>query len=287
MLALPGLAYIALFRYGPMYGILIAFKDYKVSKGILKSPWVGLENFRVIFQDAEFYKVLGNTMIINLMIILCSMVFTVFLSLMLNELLSSKLKKVIQTFVYLPNFLSWAVFSGLIIIFFSPSEGVVNRVITALGHESIYFLINGDFFRAIVVFAVIVKGAGYDTIIYMAALSGIDPGMYESAIIDGANRKDMILHITLPRLYPTMVVVLMVNYLVNLFNSNFEVIFTLYNPLVYDKGDVLSTYLYRTGLVEGKFEQSTALGLIFSLITLTLILVINKAVKKMDVEGLL
>ncbi len=286
LLAIPGTLYILLFRYVPMSGLIVAFEDYKARLGVWKSPFVGLENFKVLFQEKQFYVVLGNTVFLNVLSILFSFTFTVFLALMLNEMLSRRLKRVVQTVVYLPNFLSWVVFSGLVIIFLSPSEGPVNKIIALLGYKPVYFLIHPEYFRAILIISGTIKSAGFGTIIYLSALAGIDPGLYESATIDGANRRHMLFHITLPRIYPTIAVMLMLE-LANLFGSNFEQVFTLYNPLVYSTGDVLSTYLYRTGLLEGKFEMSTALSLIFNSIGLGTILLTNRFIRRMDVVGIL
>ena len=284
LLALPGFAYIFLFRYSPIYGILIAFKDYKVKMGIWDSPWVGFDNFKILFQDDYFYKVLMNTVWINVLNIAFCTTFTVILALLLNEMMSTRLKRLIQTAVYLPNFLSWVVFGGLVIIFLSPSEGPVNKVIEVLGGKPIYFLIQPQYFKAILVITTILKSAGFGTIIYLSSLAGIDPGLYESAVIDGANRWHTTRHITLPRLYPTIAVMVMLD-LAGIFSSNFEQVFTLYNPLVYDTGDVLSTYLYRSGLLEGKFEMSTALSLVFNVISLITIMVVNKFIARQDVVG--
>ena len=286
LLVIPGFVYLFIFRYIPIYGITIAFKKFSIAKGIWNSPWVGLKHFTVVFQDAAFYKVIRNTVIINIYNIVFGTITVVFLALMLNELRNQTFKRIVQTIVYLPNFISWIVFSGMILIFLSPNEGLVNKVITIFGGDTIYFLIKKEYFRSILVIASILKTAGFGTILYLASLAGIDPGLYESAVIDGANRKDMIFHITLPRLYPTIAVVTILS-VVNLFGSNFELVFTLYNPIVYDTGDVLSTYLYRLGMLDAEFEQSTALGLIFSCIGLISIFVTNKAVTKLNVTGIL
>jgi len=289
MLVLPGFLYIFIFRYVPMYGILISFKDYKVSKGIWKSPWVGLENFTTLFKIDGFYTVLGNTVLINIYNIVFGFVFIVFLAIMLNEISSIAIKRTIQTIIYLPNFVSWVVFAGLVIIFLNPEDGPVNKLIMALGGDSIYFLIEPGYFRTILVVSNILKSAGFATIIYLSSLAGIDPGLYESAIMDGANRLQKILYITLPRLYPTIAVLLMLE-IANIFGSNFEQVFNLYNPLVYDKGDVISTYLYRVGfggeLPDRAFEISTALSTIFNIISLAAMYIANRFIKKLDVIGI-
>lgn len=286
LLVLPGLAYIILFRYVPMYGILIAFQDYSPRKGVSGSEFVGLEHFRELFADKYFYKVIWNTVLINVYSIVFGFTFTIFLALMLNELLSSKLKRVLQTIVYLPNFLSWVIFGGIVILFLSPTEGTINAIIKAFGGNEVYFLIEKDYFRTIVTVTNIVKNAGFGTIIYLAALAGIDPQMYESAVIDGANRRHLMFHITIPRIMPTIAVMLLMN-LAGIFAANFEQIYTLYNPLVYETGDVIPTYLYRMGLENGEYELSTAVSLLFNVFGLITLVIANKIIKRMNVVGIL
>jgi len=285
LLVIPGIIHNFIFRYVPIYGILIAFKEYKISKGILGSPWVGLKNFEEIFQNPYFYKVLWNTIIINIYNIVFGFTFIILLALLLNEIRFGILKKIIQTFVYLPNFLSWVIFSGLIMTILSPSDGPINILIQNAGGDPVYFLGKPQYFRAILIISGIVKSSGFATIIYLAAIAGINPEMYDCAILDGAHRGHIIWHITLPRIMPTIAVLLILN-VANLFNSNFDQVFTLYSPLVWDTGDVISTYLYRAGLLEGRFEMGTALGLIFNVISLTLVVLTNKVIQKMDVTGI-
>ncbi|MCQ6557654.1 ABC transporter permease [Paenibacillus mendelii] len=285
LLVLPGLLYVLLFRYVPMYGILIAFQDYRPRRGVLGSDFVGFKHFINLFSDPYFFKVIWNTFIINVYGIVFGFTFTIFLALMLNELMSSKLKRVLQTLVYLPNFLSWIIFGGIIILFLSPSEGLVNGIIKAFGGKETYFLIEQDYFRTIVTVTNIIKNAGFGTIIYLAALASVDQQQYESATIDGANRRHMMLHITLPAIYPTIAVMLLMN-LAGIFSANFEHIYTLYNPLVYETGDVIPTYLYRMGLEKGEYEISTAVSLVFNIIGLITLVIANKIIKKMNVVGI-
>lgn len=285
LLVLPGFVYTFIFHYIPLYGITIAFKDFRISKGILGSPWVGFEHFQELLQDDYFYKVLWNTVILNVYGLVFGFTFIIFLALMMNEIRITLLKRVFQTFVYLPHFISWVVFAGLISIFLSPSEGPINAIINRLGHEKIYFLNSNEWFRTVLVASGIIKTAGFGTIIYLASMAGINPELYESAMVDGAHRLRMMWHITLPRIRPTIAVMLILQ-VAGLFHSNFEQVYNLYNPLVMESGDVLSTYLYRVGLLESSFEMATALGLVFSLIGLILIIVTNKIVKKMDVTGI-
>jgi len=284
LLVLPGALHTIIFRILPIYGITVAFKDYRIGKGILESPWVGLENFRILFSDAYFYKVIWNTVILNIYSIVFGTIFTIFLALMLNEIKNQFFKKALQTSVYFPNFVSWVIFAGIVDAMLSPADGAVNLVLKAFGMESVYFLASNQWFRFVAVASGIVKTAGFGTIIYLASIAGVNPEIYESASMDGANRGQLVWHITLPRIKPTIAVLLIMS-VSNIFGSNFEQIYNLYSPLVYDTGDVLSTYMYRTGLLEGKFEASTALGLVFSMIGLGIVVLTNKVVKKMDVMG--
>lgn len=286
MLALPGVAAVAVFSYGPMYGILVAFKKYSYRRGVWGSEWVGLENFRILMQDKEFYRVLGNTLLINVYHIIFGFTFILILALLMNEIKLGAFKRTVQTFVYLPHFLSWVVFAGIVTSILSPSEGIVGKLSALFGGQTPYVITDPALFRPLLVVTSILKEAGFETIIYMAAIAGIGAHMYESAVIDGANRIQMIWYITIPSIIPTVAVLLILR-VAFLFSSNFDQVFNLYNPLVYETGDVLSTYLYRTGLLEGKFEQATALGLIFSIFGLILIYVTNKIVNRMNVTGIL
>jgi ABC-type polysaccharide transport system, permease component len=288
LLVLPGLSHTAIFKISPIYGIIVAFKNFRMSKGILGSPWAGLEHFKVLFTDSYFYKVLANTLLFNFYSIICLTVFTIFLALLLNEIRLSALKRVFQTMVYFPNFISWIVFAGIFISFLSPEGGAINIILKWFGIEPVYFLASTHWFITIVVGTGILKSAGFGTIIYLASLAGINPELYESAVIDGANRGQMMLYITLPRLKPTIAVMLILSVtgiFANVSSSNFEQVFAFLSPMVMDKGDIISTYLYRTGLLEGKFEVATALGLVFNVIGLFIIIITNKIVNKMEVTG--
>lgn len=284
LLVLPGIIHTLVFRIAPIYGISVAFQHYRISLGILGSPWVGFDNFKTLFTDVYFFKVLWNTVILNVYSIIFGTFVTILIALMLNEIKHKFVKNSLQTFIYFPNFISWVVFAGILSAMLSPADGTVNVILNAFGLESVYFLASNQWFRLIVVASGILKTAGFGTIIYLASIAGINPEMYESAIIDGAHRGQLIWHITLPRIKPTIAVLLILS-VSNIFGSNFEQIYNLYNPMVYNTGDVLSTYMYRTGLLEGKFEISTALGLIFSVVGLAIVLLTNRIVNKMDVMG--
>ena len=226
LLALPGLVTLIIFSYGPMYGIQLAFKDYKINLGVWGSPFVGLQHYQALFSDNAFIQAFKNTVIINLYHLIFGFTFNVFLALMINEILVKPLKSVVQTLVYLPYFLSWVIFAGLVQVFLQapvPGDvgGVVNQIIVAMGGEAIDFMKTPSLFRGLLVITNIIKTSGYSTIIYLAAISGVDPNLYEAAAIDGANRKDMLVYITFPRILPSVAVLFLLN-ISQLFLSNFD-----------------------------------------------------------------
>lgn len=285
LLVLPGLVFLLGFSYGPMYGILLAFKDFNYKLGILGSPWAGFKYFEIFFKDPYFWTVVKNTVLINLYNIIFGFTFTVFLALMLNELRLKRTKQVVQTAVYLPYFLSWVIFAGLVITFLDYQTGMINGVIKLLGFEPVNFLTDKDKFRAILVITNTIKTAGYSTIIYLAAIAGVNPELYESAKIDGANRFHLIKYVTLPRIYPTITILLILQ-LSSIFISNFDQVYNLYSPTVYATGDVISTYIFRIGIEKGQYSVSTAINLLFNFFGLIIIIITNKFTKKLDVMGI-
>ncbi len=292
LLALPGLVTLIIFSYGPMYGIQLAFKDYKINLGVWGSPFVGLQHYQALFSDNAFIQAFKNTVIINLYHLIFGFTFNVFLALMINEILVKPLKSVVQTLVYLPYFLSWVIFAGLVQVFLQapvPGDvgGVVNQVIVAMGGEAIDFMKTPSLFRGLLVITNIIKTSGYSTIIYLAAISGVDPNLYEAAAIDGANRKDMLVYITFPRILPSVAVLFLLN-ISQLFLSNFDQVYNMYNNFVLSTGDVISTYIYRISLGGGgKFELSTAANLLLNLLGMIALIWSNRFVKKMDVMGII
>lgn len=292
MLVLPGFIFMAVFNYAPMYGIQLAFKEYSPRAGIWGSEWIGMDNFVRMFKDPNFIRAFKNTILINLYDLAFGFTFNVFLALMINEQKLRKVKPIVQTCVYLPYFLSWVIFAGLVQVFLEyPSSadlgGVVNQVIAALGGEPVDFLKRPEMFRTILVVTGVIKTAGYSTIVYLASLSGIDPALYESAQIDGANRMDMLFHITIPRILPSIMIMFILR-VSSLFSSNFDQVYNLYNNYVISTGDVLSTYIYRISLGGGgtDFELSTAMNLILNVLGLVVVLGTNKFVEKLDVQGI-
>jgi putative aldouronate transport system permease protein len=278
-LMLPGILWYIIYRYLPMAGLIIAFKEYNFALGIWNSPWVGMKYFNYLFSSSDFYTVLKNTVIINMYNLIFGFPAPIILALLLNEFKNMFFKRTIQTVIYFPHFLSWVVFGGIIIQFLSPNEGFVNQIIKYFGGDPIFFLTQSQYFRGILVVTNILKEAGWGTIIYLAALAGVEQEQYEAATVDGANRWQKLIHITLPGITNVIIIMLIlkVGYLLDV---GFEQIFIMYNPAVYDVSDVLSTYIYRVGIQDLRFSLTTALGLFQAVIGFILIYGVNTIAKK-------
>lgn len=276
LMLLPGMIFLLLFNFIPMVGTVMAFQDFVPAKGILNSDWIGLDNFKFIFGWRDSRQIFINTIIISFGKILLGILVPVMFSLLLNEITHLRLKKTVQTIVYLPHFLSWVVFAAIVQMLFS-FDGPINNLISLLGTERIMFLGSNFWFRKIMIFTDSWKEFGYGSIIYLAALTGIDPGLYEAASIDGANRWKQLLHITLPGIMPIILIMLTMA-LPNILNAGFDQIYNLYNPLVYETGDILDTYVYRIGMVKRQYSLGTAVGLLKSVIGMVLMLIANKLV---------
>lgn len=284
IMLLPALLFVLIFAYLPMYGIIVAFKDYYSTKGIWGSAWVGFDNFRQIFQLQKFWQVIRNTLEINVLRLIFDFPAPIILALMLNEVRCRWFQRVTQTVVYLPHFISWVVVSGIMFNILS-SDGLLNSIITALGGEQVKFLSNSSTFRPLLVISQIWKEVGWGTIIYLAALSGISPEYYEAAMIDGAGRFKQIFYITLPFLAPTVSIMLILR-MGQMMVGGFDQVFNLINPSVYDVGDVIDTYIYRIGLVDGRFSMASAVGLFLNVINCFLLLSVNKISQKIGGVGL-
>ncbi len=270
-----GFVWYIVYRYLPMAGLIIAFKDFSFGKGIFGSDWVGLKYFRLIFfNHADFWNILRNTVLINLYKLLFSFPVPVLIAIMLNEVRSLRYKKFVQSAIYLPYFVSWVIFGGIITQFLSPSTGIVNMLLGVFGVKPIFFLAEPQWFRSIVVSTDIWKTMGWGSIIYLAAITGIDPTLYEAATIDGCNRLKKTWYITLPSISQTVVIMLLLN-IGRLLEVGFEQIYVLYNPVVYGVGDVISTYVYRIGVGKSRFSLTTAIGLFQSAVGLVLITTAN------------
>lgn len=273
---LPGIVLFGLFCYGPLFGLLIAFKEFSMSAGVLGSPWCGLENFSRLFASLNFWNALWNTLFISVLRLTFGFIVPIVLALMLNEVRIGWFRRSIQTLTYIPYFLSWVILGGIFMMLFA-GNGPVNRLVVAAGGESIPFLSNGFWFIAVVIGTGIWQSAGYGAVIYLAALSGIDPTLYEAAVVDGASRFQQIRQITIPALMPTIVVLFILN-LGQILNAGFDQIYNMYNPMVYDVSDILDTFILRR-LIELDFGVATAAGLFKSLIGMVLIVAANYAVR--------
>lgn len=280
LMLLPFLITLILFSYLPMYGILLAFKDYLPKFGIMGSKWVGLQHFREIFSQYGFKRAVRNTVVISSLGLVFSFPIPIILSLLLNEFRHARFKKWIQTAIYLPNFISWVIIGEIARQLFQTDGGIVNNIIGLFGGSPVPFLTSSGYFYVLYIILSNWKGAGYGTIIYLAAISGIDPNLYEAAKIDGASRWRMMRSISVPTILP-IVVVMFLMAVGNIMNAGFDPIFNLYNKTVYDVADIIDTYVYRIGLEDGKYEMSTAVGLFKTVINFFLIMGANVLAKKL------
>jgi putative aldouronate transport system permease protein len=284
MLLLPGLAFYIIFKYVPIVGYLMAFQDFKIGKGLFGSPWVGLDNFRFMFQDNNFVNALSNTLIISVYKLIFGTIGPIILALLLNEVMGTKFKKVIQTISYLPHFISWVIIAGILTGILS-SKGIINYVLVEMLHQDkIIFLADPIYFRSIMVITEVWKNLGWGTIIYLAAISGIDSEMYEAAIVDGCSRFKQALYITLPCMIPT-IIVLLILHLGGILNAGFEQIYLFYTPPVYPVADILDTLALRIGIQNNfNYGVATAITIFKSVVGLLLIIAVNKIVKYVDKE---
>ena len=287
LMLLPAVTLVFLFNYIPICGIIIAFKDFSPFQGILKSPWVGFKHFHYFLTDSTFWNVMKNTLIINFYDIVFGFTAPILFALLLNEMINKRVKKIIQTISYLPHFLSWIIVSGIFYQMLSPGQtGIINGYLVELfGIEPIYFMAEQKYFVGITVFAEIWKSVGWSAILYFATLAGIDPTLYEVSYIDGASRSKQILHITLPSLMPVISLMLVLK-ISTIFTIGFERLFLLQNPLVLSVSEVVSTYVYRVGLLNSQFSLTTAIGLTQSILGFLLLLGSNKLSKKLTGTGL-
>ncbi|OMF19381.1 protein lplB [Paenibacillus sp. FSL H7-0331] len=276
---LPGLLYFIIFHYVPMYGVVLAFKNFKIMQGIMASPWVGLEHFYKVFADPNFYRVLNNTLIISLYKIVFAFPIPIVFALLLSEITSERFKKLVQTISYLPHFMSWVIMAGIFISIFSLN-GPVNAIIKLFGADPVLFMADDRYFRTILILTDIYQGFGWGSIVYFAAIAGIDPQLQEAAIMDGANRFKRMIYITIPMLLPVISIMLILR-MAHVLDAGFDQIFNMYNPKVYGVSDILDTFVYRKGLVETNYSYATAVGLFKSVVALVLIVLVNKAVHMM------
>lgn len=280
LLLLPGILYFVIFKYIPMFGLTIAFQDYSLRDGFLGSPWVGLKHFSTLFSGTDFPVVLKNTIYISFLKVIFGFPAPIILALMLNELRNGPFKKLSQTISYIPHFFSWVVMAGMIKALLSPSTGLVNMIIQALGNKPIYFLADPEYFIGVLVTTDIWKEIGWDSVIYLAALSGINYEMHEAAIIDGASKLKRIFYINIPSILPTVATMLILR-MGYILDAGFDQIFNLYNTAVYEVSDIIDTFTYRKGISNFQYSFSTAAGMFKSVVSLVLVVVVNKITKKL------
>ncbi len=276
---LPGILYFLIFKYAPMYGVLIAFQRYNLYKGIFHSEWVGFKYFIEFFQGPDMWRLIRNTLLINVYQLLFAFPAPIILALAFNELRNAWFKKISQTISFLPHFISIVVIAGLVVNFLSPSTGLVNKLLGLFGVNPISFLMIPDYFRTIFISMGIWKSVGWGTIIYLAAIAGINPELYEAASIDGASKLKKVWYVTLPGILPVIVILLILQ-LGDILSVGAESIILLYNPVTYETADVLSTYVYRRGLISGEFSFAAAVDLFNSVVGLILVFTANKISKK-------
>lgn len=281
VMLLPGLIYILVFKYLPMYGITIAFQDFNIFKDVMGSEWVGMANFEKMFSDPEFYQVFMNTLIISISKLVVLFPLPIVAALMINEIHTAWFKKTTQTIIYLPHFISWVIVAGIFTSLLSPSSGLVNMLITALGGEPVSFMMSNDWFRKVLVFSDGWKETGYGAVVYIAAIAGVDQQLYEAARVDGAGRLRTIWSITLPSIATTIVLMLILR-LGSILEAGTEQILAMYNPTVYQTGDVIGTYVYRMGLGQQQYSMTTAVGLFNSVVGFILVVSGNFFSKKIS-----
>ena len=277
---IPGFIYLGIFEFAPLFGLVIGFQDFKLSTGVFNSGWKGLDNFRYIFtMYPGFWNIVKNTVEIALLKLCFGFTAPILVSLMLHEVTNSTYKRTIQTLVYIPHFVSWVILAGILRSMLDPDNGLVNHIIKLLGGTPVYFLGSNATFRGVLVVSDVWKGFGWGTIIYMAALTGIDPALYEAATIDGANRLQRAIHITLPGILPIIMLNLILS-IPGILNAGFDQIFNLYNERVYKTADVLDTFIYRLGILDSQYALSTAIGMVKSVIGSVLLIGSYKIAEK-------
>jgi putative aldouronate transport system permease protein len=287
-MVIPGVLTYIIFKYLPMYGLVIAFKQFNPYGGlqaVWNSPWVGLQWFKTLFSQTDFWMLLRNTITISIYSIIFGFPAPIILAILINDIRNEKFKRISQSITYVPHFLSWAIISGMLIEMLSPNRGLVNNILASFGIEPVFFLADTRYFRPILIGAGIWKEIGWDSIIYLAAIAGIDPTLYEAAIVDGANKWKQTMYIKLPSLAPIITISLILAS-GRIMDTGFESIYTLYNPNVYSVADVFSTYSYRVGIGGGQFSYITALGLFQNISNGLLVIFSNKISRRISENGL-
>lgn len=274
VMLLPTIIWFIVFLYKPMYGLQIAFKDYSIFRGVAGSPWVGWEHFETLFGNDQFLRALRNTIYISALNLIFAFPAPIILALMFNEILNATYKKAAQTIVYLPHFISSVIIAGIVITAFSPTAGIVNTIIGWFGLDPVYFLTQPEWFRPIFVGTGIWQEAGFGSIVFLAAIAGVNPSLYESAVVDGANRWQMMWKITIPSILPTILIMLIIR-IGNIMEVSFELVILLYQPSTYETADVINTWIYRQGLQSGQYDLAAAAGLFNAVVAFVLVMTAN------------
>ncbi|WP_202077719.1 ABC transporter permease [Caldalkalibacillus salinus] len=285
LMLIPGLAYFLIFKYTPMWGVLIAFKDYSPFLGFWDSPWVGMDHFRNFFQNPDFFRLLRNTLYLAVLDLVFFFPAPIILALMLNELRFTFYKRTIQTLIYVPHFMSWVIVASMTYLFFTAGSGAINMLVENVTGKQINFLSAPEWFRPLIMLQIIWKETGWGTVIFLAALAGVSQEQYEAAIVDGAGRLRRLWHVTLPAIRSTIIILLILR-LGNFLDTGFQQIFLMTNSLNREVADVFDTYVYFVGITQGAYSYSTAVGLFKAVVGIILILGANKLAKKMGQNGI-
>lgn len=282
---LPTMIYFIVFHYMPMYGVQIAFKKFIAVEGINGSPWVGIEHFERFFQSAQFITILKNTMVISLYELLVAFPIPILLALMLNQVNNTRFKKLMQTVTYAPHFISVVVIVGMLFLFLSPRNGLLNSFLGLFGIDPVFFMGSPEWFKTVYVFSGVWQNAGWSTIIYLAALTAVSPDLHEAAIMDGASKRQRVWHIDLPSIMPTIMILLILN-IGSFLSVGFEKVYLMQNSLNLSSSEIIQTYVYKTGLLSAQYSYSTAVGLFNSIINFILLISVNLLSKKMKQASL-
>lgn len=284
IMVLPGLFYFIIFKYIPMFGLVISLQDYKPNRGITGSEWVGFKHFERLFTEPDFLNILTNTLILFGMNLLFFFPIPIILALMLNEVRVAFFKRTIQTLIYMPHFLSWVIIVSISFVLLTMDGGIINELLVYFGFEKVSFLLNPDWFRPTYIIQVIWREAGWGTIIYLAAIASVDPQLYEAARMDGAGRLRQVWHITLPAIR-SVIIILLILKIGDVLELGFEHVYLLLNSMNREVAEIIDTYVYTAGVKQGKFSYSTAVGFFKSFIGLILVMAANRLAKKMGEEG--
>lgn len=285
LLFLPCLLYYVVFRYIPMFGLVITFKNYNVFKGVWASDWVGFKYYRMFFENPDFFLLMRNTILLGVYKLVFSFPAPILLALLLNEVRSAVFKRFVQTVSYLPHFISNVIVASMVIMFLSPSGGMINQLLNSLGFETINFMMEPGWFRTIYVLSEIWQNIGWETIIYLAALTAVDPQLYEAANMDGASRMRKLWHVTLPGIAPTIIIILILN-IGKVLEIGFEKVFLMQNPGIYETSDIISTYVYRVGMEQGNYSYGSSIDLFMGVISLIFIYTANFISRKVGENSL-